>query len=88
MRQIVEDARFERERDSLNPNAERMDDILEGVYETLSRDPDRGMQVTSDIWAIGTRFTEPSFLIYYRFCQSQVVLLSIRRQDANGDDGL
>ena len=78
-RTVVESRRFELERNALNPDVERMDDILFGVTEVLSRKPELGKQTQNPgIWAIAAApWTEEPLTIYYSFDDNNVVLESV-----------
>lgn len=77
---VVESQNFEADRARISNDIRRMDEILQGVYWVLSREPFRGKQTSANnIWAITTRSVQdiPSLAIYYTFNEEQVILLSV-----------
>lgn len=53
---VVESKNFELERDNVSSDIRRMDEILDGVYWVLGRDPSSGEQVSAkNMWAIVTK---------------------------------
>ena len=86
-RTIKENARYTAEQNSINPNVARMDEILDGVFWQLSRDPSKDPICkrvgTSNVWAISTlEFPNAhAVIIYYTFDENEVELLSIELSD-------
>ena len=92
LRTIRESTRFTRERDELNPNVRRMDEILEGICWIIVRDPEQGQQTAAEgIRAIPTTHLPgaPALVLYYSWDDTYVDLQSIRYADpeAVADEG-
>lgn len=82
-RTIIESKNFEISRNRINNDVRRMDDVLEGIIWVVSRNPRKGQETDADgIFAIktdGTRFGEPSLVVYYCFNDQSVILLDIQK---------
>lgn len=84
VRDVVWDARFENELADLSLKILRLEDAVDGLEWVLAREPERGTQVAgTDIyaWPVQTYFSQA--LVYYRFDDRQVSLLSIRESEAD-----
>lgn len=81
LRTVIESHNFWAQRNNIEPDVKRMDEILEGVTWVLCRNPRIGQQVYKDVWAITTTEYPNALLltIYYTFNQDEVLLLSIRK---------
>lgn len=81
MRDVIESERFAREKEAIEPDIQRMDEILDGVTWVLAVRPEIGKRTNNpDIWAIATDpWDSISLVVYYSFNERQVVLKSIRK---------
>lgn len=88
MRTVLESPGFTKGRKKLNPDVERMDEILDGVTWVLAVRPDLGSETHNPrIWAIATvPWTNASFVIYYSFNENEVVLEAIKRSMPSNDE--
>jgi hypothetical protein len=79
-RKIVEEKSFEEDKGRLAHDARRLDEILEGVMELLSREPERGTPIPdSDLRVVRTEPypDAPSLGVTYRFDDEQTSLLGV-----------
>lgn len=85
-RSLVTEKRFDEERDALNPDIERWDEVFESFDLALAQDPlILGKETDeSGIYAIttGTWPGAPPVVIYFRYDDDTVTLLSIREEEA------
>lgn len=81
LRTIIESHEYYNNRNRIEPDIKRMDDILFGVIWALSRDPNIGHATESKgIYAITTDAymeSDQPLIIYYIFNHEKVVLLDI-----------
>lgn len=78
-REVIESPRYTKERNLLQPDVARMDEILDGVVWVLSEDPTVGRKTPNPaIWAMPTiAWNTVPLVVYYSFNENQVVLESI-----------
>ena len=88
IRTVWESVQFIKERKKLNPDIQRMDEILDGVTWVLAVRPELGKRTNNPlIWAIATvPWTTASFVIYYSFDENEVVLKAIKRSVSPNDE--
>jgi hypothetical protein len=81
LRTIIESHEYYNNRNSIEPDVKRMDDILSGVVWALSRDPNIGHTTEAKgIYAITTDAymeSDKPLTIYYIFNNEKVILLDI-----------
>jgi hypothetical protein len=81
-RTVVENARFTKEKSVVERDARRFDEMMESVIWALSTKPEHWDQIgNTEVRALPTEGWPgvPAFVIYYRFTEDQVELLSIRK---------
>lgn len=80
-RTVVEGETFRREKAAIEPNARRMDEILDAITWKLARQPESGIEVSPGVWATLTVPWPgaPALAIYYAFDRDRVTLLSVIR---------
>jgi hypothetical protein len=79
-RKIVEEKTFEEDKAKLAHDARRLDEILDGVVELLSREPERGKPMPdSDLLVVVTQAypDAPSLGVTYRFDDETTYLLAV-----------
>ncbi len=81
LRTIIESHEYYNNRNIIEPDVERMDDILSGVVWVLSRDPNVGRKTEAKgVYAITTEAymkIDKPLVIYYIFNDKNVILLDI-----------
>lgn len=84
-REVVESRRFSRERDELQPDVERWDEIFFGIDWALCQNPEEVGKETSvpGIRAIPIILPpgEGNLLVYYTYNDERVTLLSVREAE-------
>jgi len=85
-REIIENPRFVEERNALDPNVRRMDEILRGVCGVLSKNPRLGKETANPrIWAMPTEeYDTAPLVVYYSFNEQCVWLESLVRAEDVG----
>ena len=88
IRTVWESPRFTTERNRLNPNIERMDEILDGVTWLLAIRPELGQRTSNPkVWAVVTaEWGTESFVVYYSFTETTVILEAIRKSIQTNDN--
>lgn len=79
-RAVVQTTRFELELLAFEPDVARSDEFLEGVEWVLSRDPELGLRLSDEVWALDTSeyaLIKP-MTVFYTFDEQTVWLLSIQ----------
>ena len=86
-RTIIEEQTFSADRERFGIEASRLDDILEGVFWALSREPSRGTQIDKDLWGIATLEwpNAPAFVVYYTFDPDSVYVKFLEPAEIDPD---
>lgn len=80
IREVVEEDRFQEERDDLSASVRRWDEVMFGVTYTLARAPEIGHETwVEGVFALATDpFPDaPDLVVYYRYDDERVHLLSV-----------
>lgn len=81
LRSVVASLRFEQELQELEPDIKRWDEVFQGLETCLSRDPAQTGHITDAprIYGVSTEQWPgvPEVVIYYRWDETSVTLLSI-----------
>lgn len=85
-RGIFEDPLFTSQKNVLQPDTRRMDDILNGVCELLAANAEAFFRIERDknLWIVKTHATTggaPRLRIWYTFNKTDVTLLSIEKAE-------
>jgi hypothetical protein len=82
-RQLIEGDNWESSCADFGYDLPRMDEVMLGVGEILSRHPERGTQIAGDLWGIATRPwpNAPEVVIYYSFTDEEVLLEAVGEAD-------
>lgn len=82
-RELVEEDGWESSCLDLGYDIPRMDELMEGVGQVLSRQPDIGTQISANLWGIATRPWPgaPEVVIYYSFDDDKVYLQAVGEPD-------
>ena len=88
LREIIKEPSFEAELATIQPDARRADEFVEGVEWELAREPLIGSEVAPDspVWFIPMVDVpgEPSVILFYTFDEDRVWLLSIQVAEVAG----
>ena len=88
-REVVDSGRFVADRDGLTDDVERWDEVMKGVVWALSKSPEKGQPTDApDIMALPTVVWDgaPPLVIYYRYDDERVDLLSVQRGDVENEE--
>lgn len=80
-REVVESDRYTREASKIEPDAQRFDELVNGLIWAISVHPESHEQIgDTEIWAIASEPWPgvPECVIYYSFNETTVTLESIR----------
>ena len=80
---IVESSLFIAQRDIINPDVRRMDQILDGVMWGLGQNPEQLFHISGRLWLAKTELfpDAPGLRVWFKLDGDQVELLAIEKID-------
>lgn len=87
-RTLVEEDGWESSCLDLGIELPRMDEVMRGVGEVLCAQPNKGTQISTDLWGIPTRPWPgaPPLVVYYDFNEQEVYLKAVGPADEEETD--